>query len=239
MFIANAQASRTQLTLAGLAVIKDDVETLSLSTEILDNDTRAADDLACVALTVDLAETSPGAEEFGVRNPEEADFVLGAECLDELDVFRLRASLDKNTKVGLTLVKSLGTLTQTTSETIVGEGVLQDLLYVSNATVSMYAHIYVLRFQHYLKSILNRKLALGSCLSGGFNLYLSDLGVDFDFISSVRHSAKMVAVLSISPTSKILKETDFSFFYKDFEEWMSSSAIVDVRKIRVCAPLLF
>lgn len=54
--------------------------------------------------------------------------MLGAEGLDELDVFGLGAGLDEDAEVGLTLVESLGALAETTSETVVLERVLQDLL---------------------------------------------------------------------------------------------------------------
>ena len=111
-----------------LEVVKEDVETLGLDTVVLDDDARAADDLAGVALTVDLAETSPGAEDLGVTNLDEVDLVLGTESLDELDVLGLRAGLDEDAKVGLTLVEGLGALTETAGETVVNEGVLQDLL---------------------------------------------------------------------------------------------------------------
>ena len=115
--------------LAGLEVVEEDVESLALGAVVLDDDARAADDLAGVALTVDLAETSPGAEDLGVTDLDEVDLVLGAEGFNELDVLSLCAGLDENAKVGLTLVKGLCALTETASKTIVNEGVLQDLLH--------------------------------------------------------------------------------------------------------------
>ena len=97
---------------------------------VLDDDTRAADDLAGVALTVDLAETSPGTEDLGVTNLDEVDLVLSTEGLDELDVLGLRARLDEDAQVRLALVKRLRALTKTASETIMDESVLEDLLHV-------------------------------------------------------------------------------------------------------------
>ena len=117
---------KTHLTV--LEVVEEDVETLRLDAVVLDDDARAADDLAGVALTVDLAETSPGTEDLRVTDLDEVDLVLGAESLDELDVLGLCAGLDEDAKVGLTLVEGLGALTETASETVVNEGVLQDLL---------------------------------------------------------------------------------------------------------------
>ena len=104
------------------------MKTLGLNTVVLDDNARAADDLARVALTVDLAETSPGTEDLGVTDLDEVNLVLSTEGLDELDVLGLSAGLDEDAKVSLTLVESLGTLAETTSETVVNECVLQNLL---------------------------------------------------------------------------------------------------------------
>ena len=116
------------LTLAVLEVVEEDVETLALDTVVLDDDARAADDLAGVALTVDLAEAGPGTEDLGVTDLDEVDLVLGTEGLNQLDVLGLSAGLDEDAEVGLTLVEGLGALAETAGETVVNEGVLQDLL---------------------------------------------------------------------------------------------------------------
>ena len=55
------------------------MQALGLNTVVLDDDARAADDLARVALTVDLAETGPGAEDLGVSDLDQVDLVLSAE----------------------------------------------------------------------------------------------------------------------------------------------------------------
>ena len=123
-----------------LEVVKEDVQALRLDTVILDHDTRAADDLAGVALTVDLAETSPGTENLGVTNLNKIDLVLGAEGLNELNVLGLSAGLDEDAKVGLALVEGLGALTQTTGKTVVDEGVLQDLLHATCLTQRLGLH---------------------------------------------------------------------------------------------------
>lgn len=111
-----------------LEVVEEDVEALRLDTVLLDDDARAADDLARVALAVDLAEASPGAENLGVADLDEVNLVLGAQRLDELDVLSLRAGLDEDAEVGLTLIEGLGALAETAGETVMDEGVLQDLL---------------------------------------------------------------------------------------------------------------
>ena len=104
------------------------MQTLRVATIVLDDDAGAANDLARVALLVDLAETSPLAKNLRVTDLDEVDLVLGAESFDELDVLGLSARLDKNAKVRLALVKCLRALAQTTGKTIVNERVLQDLL---------------------------------------------------------------------------------------------------------------
>ena len=104
------------------------METLALDTVVFDDNAGAADDLTGVALTVDLAKAGPGTEDLGVTDLDEVNLVLSTEGLDELDVLGLSAGLDEDAKVSLTLVESLGTLAETTSETVVNECVLQNLL---------------------------------------------------------------------------------------------------------------
>lgn len=104
------------------------MEPLALDTVVLDDDTRAPDDLAWVALFVDLAQTSPRSEYLSISNLDQVNFVLGTEGLDELDVLGFGARLDEHAKVSLALVQGLGTLAQTTRKTIVHERVLQNLL---------------------------------------------------------------------------------------------------------------
>ena len=70
------------------------MQALGLNTVVFDNDARAADDLAGVALTVDLAETGPGAEDLRVSDLDEVALVLRAESFDELDVFCFRVGFN-------------------------------------------------------------------------------------------------------------------------------------------------
>ena len=126
--IRNFESRCAYLHLTVLEVVQENVQALAVSTVVLDDDTRAANDLAGVTLLVDLAETSPGTEDLGVTDLDEVNLVLSTEGLDELDVLGLSAGLDEDAKVSLTLVESLGTLAETTSETVVNECVLQNLL---------------------------------------------------------------------------------------------------------------
>ncbi len=118
--------------LAVLEVVEENVKTLRFDTIILNDDARASNNLAGVALTVDLAETSPGAEDLGITDFDQVDLVLSAEGLNQLDVLGLSASLDENAQVGLTLVQGLSTFTETAGKAVVDEGVLQDLLLKRN-----------------------------------------------------------------------------------------------------------
>ena len=118
----------SRLTLTALKVIQENVETLALDTVLLDNDASAANDLSGVALTVELAETSPCPEDLGISDLDQVDFVLSAESLDKLEVFGLSAGLYENAEMGLALVESLGAFAEATGETVVNESVLQNLL---------------------------------------------------------------------------------------------------------------
>ena len=111
-----------------LEVVEEDVETFALDAKVLDNDAGAANDLAGVPLAIDLAETCPGTEYFGVTDLDQVDLVLGAKGLDELNVLGLGASLDEDAKVGLTLVEGLGALAETTGEAVMLERDFENLL---------------------------------------------------------------------------------------------------------------
>lgn len=62
------------------------VEAGSLFNPVLDNNARAADHLAGLALLVDLAHAGPFAQQFVVVHLDQVDAVLGTEGLNQLDV---------------------------------------------------------------------------------------------------------------------------------------------------------
>ena len=95
------------------------MQTLTLSTIVLDNDARAANDLAGVTIPVNLAKTSPGTENLGVTDLDEVDFVLGAEGLDELEVLCLGVGLDEDAEVGLAFVEGFGAFAEAAGEAVV------------------------------------------------------------------------------------------------------------------------
>ena len=126
--IRNFESRCAYLHLTVLEVVQENVQALAVSTVVLDDDTRAANDLAGVTLLVDLAETSPGTEDLGVTDLDEVNLVLSTEGLDELDVLGLSARLDEYAKMRLALVERLGALAQTARKTVVNERRLQNLL---------------------------------------------------------------------------------------------------------------
>lgn len=66
-----------------------------------------------------LAQAGPFAEELSVADLDEVDLVLGAEGLDELDVFGLGAGLVEDAEVSLALVERLGRLPQSSRQPVV------------------------------------------------------------------------------------------------------------------------
>lgn len=100
-----SRARSKSLTLAVLEKLEEDVKPFALNAIVLHHDATAANDLAGVALLVNLAKTSPGAENFCIANFDKIDLVLGTESLDKLDVFRFGASFDQDAKMCLALVE--------------------------------------------------------------------------------------------------------------------------------------
>lgn len=99
---------------------------LRLLSKVTDNDTVATDDVLGNTILVNLAKTNPLTKLLGVRNLEELDLVLGTESLNKTKVFLLLARLSQDTKMGLTAVQGLDTLTDTTGETVVDQGATED-----------------------------------------------------------------------------------------------------------------
>ena len=108
-------------------MVEEDIESLGLLTVVLDDDARAVEDFSWSAIPVDLAESNPLADHLAVSDLDKVDLVLVAECFNELDVLLLGASFVQDAEMGLTLVKGLGALAQTTSKTVVDHGLLENL----------------------------------------------------------------------------------------------------------------
>jgi len=125
---SNKEATEHNLTLTVFEVVDEDVETLALGTIVLDNDTRAADNLTGVTLFVDLAKTGPLTENLRVTDLDQVDFVFGTEGLNQLEVLGFATGLNEDTQVSLAFIESLGGFTETAGKTITNESGLQDLL---------------------------------------------------------------------------------------------------------------
>lgn len=99
---------------------------MALLTPVSDDDARAVDNLAGIALTVEHAKTSPLAEQLAIGDLDERDLVLGAQSDDEFLVGLFFACLVENTHVRLATIESLGCLAQATGKTIVDESEFED-----------------------------------------------------------------------------------------------------------------
>ena len=80
------------------------MQTLTLNTILFNNDAGTSDHLSWVALAVNLAKASPGSKNLCVADLDQVDAVVGAQRLDELDVFSLGAGINEDAEVCLTLV---------------------------------------------------------------------------------------------------------------------------------------
>ena len=120
---------RTSLLLVGLLleVVQEDGEGTGLLAEVGDDGAGSADGLLDVALLVELGEAAPGAEVLAGVDHDDGDLALGAEGADELLVLLVLAVLGEAAEAGGAAVEGLGALVQTLLETVVDEGLLEDL----------------------------------------------------------------------------------------------------------------
>lgn len=94
-----------------------------------------------MVISIELVQTAPFTELFSVGSlfrltkrryeltyVNQTDVVHGTQSGDELDVILLGAVLGQDAKVSFLAIQSLGALSQTTSETIVDESLLEDYL---------------------------------------------------------------------------------------------------------------
>merc|ERR1712004_183594 len=101
---------------------------------------QASNNLSGFALFVNLAETSPFPKLLIVLNLHEIDSMLGTQGLNETLVHGLVAVVGKNAEECCALVKSLGTLPQSTGQTIVNQGSFEYLL--KSSTNVHYSSLY-------------------------------------------------------------------------------------------------
>jgi len=110
-----------------LEVLLEDVVGGTLLAPVSDDTRGAFDHLSSGALPVDLAQTSPLSELHVAVNLDERNAVLHAQGGDQLLVHGLVAVLGQDAQQRLSLVKRLGSLTDTAGESVGDESLLQDL----------------------------------------------------------------------------------------------------------------
>lgn len=117
---------KSSILLLSLEVVQQDVALLRLLTPVADDNARAVDDLAGVALAVEHAEAGPLAEHLAVGDLDQRDLVLGAQGDDELLVRLLLARLVQHAHVRLATVEGLGGFAQAAGQAVVDERKLED-----------------------------------------------------------------------------------------------------------------
>ncbi len=111
-----------------LQVIKENGKSVSLLSEVRDNGARASNSLSDLTISIQLGHAAPSSQVLAVINHDEVNLSLSAESTDQLGVLSIVARLGQAAQTGGTLVEGLGTLVETFEETIVDQGLLQDLL---------------------------------------------------------------------------------------------------------------
>merc|ERR1711994_555967 len=117
-----------EVLLVGLQVILQDIIGSALASPVTDHSCGALDDLPGLALLVDLAEPSPLAQLHVGVHLDQGDSMLLTEGSDQLLVHGLVAVLGEDAEQGLPLVQSLGSLPQTSGETVGNQSLLEHLL---------------------------------------------------------------------------------------------------------------
>ena len=111
-----------------LEVIKKDGEGVGLLSEVGDDSARAPDSLLDLALLVEGGHAAPGSELLAIVDHDEVDSTLITESTDEALVLLVVARLGEAAEAGGLLVEGLGALVEPLAESIVHEGLLEDLL---------------------------------------------------------------------------------------------------------------
>ncbi|KAF7581353.1 hypothetical protein FOB63_003990 [Clavispora lusitaniae] len=111
-------------------VLQQDVSLLRVSTPVLDNNTRAANNLSGVTFSVQLAQTGPLTQQLGVGNLDQWDLfiTLVTQSLNQLDNGSLGNRVTQDTQLSLLSGQSLGSFSQTSGQTIVDQRGSQDNL---------------------------------------------------------------------------------------------------------------
>lgn len=109
-----------------LDVVKDEVEGLGFLTIGGDGNNRGGDGLSGLSALLEAGKASPVTEGSALRDVDKGGVGGAGESLNETLVRLLVAILSQDHQTGLTALQSLDSLADTTSKTIVGQGLLQD-----------------------------------------------------------------------------------------------------------------
>ena len=97
---------RTLSGITSLEVVQQDRQCLRLLTIILDNNTRGANDLPCVSLSVNDAKSSPFTQLLAIGNLDQVDVVFCTESFDQLVIWLRVAGFGQDRQMRLTTAQS-------------------------------------------------------------------------------------------------------------------------------------
>lgn len=96
-----------------LEVVQQHTSLLALLTPVPNNNAAAVDDLSCITLSIQHAETSPFAEHLAIRDLDQRDLVLGAQGNDKFLVCFFLAGFVEDAHVGLATIEGFACFTET------------------------------------------------------------------------------------------------------------------------------
>ena len=111
---------KTKTSLAGLEVFLQHCKAFSLLAIVGNHGAGAANNLAGLALSINLAKTSPLSQLLGLRNSNQVDALLRTQSFNELLVVRLVAVIGEDAKLSLSTLNRAACFMQTTREAIMG-----------------------------------------------------------------------------------------------------------------------
>lgn len=111
-----------------LKVVKKDRKSPGLLTEVGDDSTGSSDGLLNLTIGIQLGQSAPSTEVLSRVNHDNGDLTLSAQSTDELLVLFVLTVLGKAAKTGGAAVEGLGTFMETLAESVMNEGLFEDLL---------------------------------------------------------------------------------------------------------------
>ncbi len=115
------------LLLLILKIIKKDRQGTSLFTKVGDHSTRSSDSLLDLSISIQFRETAPGSQVLTAIDHDDRHLTLGAKSADKFLIFFILAVFGKTAETGRTTVERLGTFMEPFTESIVNEGLFENL----------------------------------------------------------------------------------------------------------------